>query len=122
MCCGRLAQTSPGLLYRTRGVCVDDVMSHDRPSSWDGELSAPPADSPATPVDEALFAVKTRRPFDPAIRQLGRRDRDILRMLLFEGRTQADVSADLDIEQAEFSLLLRRILDDLHRSGDGDST
>ena len=103
---------------------MDDVTSHDRLSSWDGELSTPLADhladSTATSVDEALVAVRARKPFDPAIRRLGRRDRDILRMLLFEGRTQADVSADLDIEQAEFSLLLRRILDDLRRPA-GDS-
>lgn len=98
-----------------------DFTSHERPSSWDGEPSVSPADNPATSDDDALLAVKTRAPFDPAIRQLGRRDRDILRMLLFEGRTQADVSAELDIERDEFSLLLHRILDDLRRSADGDS-
>lgn len=95
-----------------------DVTSHERPTGWND------ADNPLTEIQAVgdnrdLLAIKSRILLDPAVRQLRRRDRDVLRMVLFESRAQADVGVELGTDQVEFSLLLRRILDDLRHAADG---
>ena len=43
-------------------------------------------------------------------------------MLCYEGLTQADVCVALDVAQSDLSRMLRRIVDDLHRVSDVQST
>ncbi|WP_237111495.1 sigma-70 family RNA polymerase sigma factor [Nocardioides sp. WS12] len=61
-------------------------------------------------------AAEARVLLGPAIRHLPPRDRRILRLRFFEGRTQQEIGDELGVTQMQVSRLLTRILRDLRRA------
>jgi RNA polymerase sigma-B factor len=104
---------------------VDDVLeslSADgcfAPSSLD--VSAPGGDGASLAerlgsTDEELSLAEARLMLGNAVRALGERDRTILRLRFFEGRTQQEIGAEVGVTQMQVSRLLTRILEDLRAS------
>lgn len=84
----------------------------DQSSSTLGDLV--PADT------TELDAAEARVILWPLIRRLPPRDRKILRLRFFEGRTQQEIGDELGVTQMQVSRLLTRILRDLRRAIDHD--
>jgi RNA polymerase sigma-B factor len=61
-------------------------------------------------------AADARVMLGPAIRRLGRRDRDVLRMRFFEGLTQQEIGERLGVTQTQVSRILTRITGELRKS------
>lgn len=88
-----------------------------RPSS----LDAPVGDGTAT-MGELLpdseehdrAAAEARVVLAPVVRELSERDRRILHLRFFEGRTQQEIGEELGVTQMQVSRLLARIMRDLH--------
>ncbi|KRA28074.1 MULTISPECIES: sigma-70 family RNA polymerase sigma factor [unclassified Nocardioides] len=75
------------------------------------------------PADSTDFdAAEARVMLWPVIRRLPPRDRKILRLRFFEGRTQQEIGDELGVTQMQVSRLLTRILRDLRRAIDSDPT
>jgi RNA polymerase sigma-B factor len=86
-------------------------------------LDAPVGDEQAASVgdllqceDEGPRAVDARVILAPAVRDLPERDRRILYLRFFEGRTQREIGDELGVTQMQVSRLLTRILGDLRTS------
>ena len=56
-----------------------------------------------------------------AVRDLGERDRTIVRLRFFEGWTQQQIGEAVGVSQMQVSRLLTRILGDLRLSIDGEA-
>jgi RNA polymerase sigma-B factor len=61
-------------------------------------------------------AADARVMLGPAIRRLGRRDRDVLRMRFFEGLTQQEIGERLGVTQTQVSRILTRITGELRKA------
>ena len=64
-------------------------------------------------LDSTLTTAEERVTLGQAITGLDARSRAILNLRFFEGKTQSEIAAELDISQMHVSRLLRRALDDL---------
>ncbi|HSU02360.1 MAG TPA: sigma-70 family RNA polymerase sigma factor [Nocardioides sp.] len=85
------------------------------PTSLDGPVGA--GESPLGDllggVDPALKSAEARVVLEPVLGRLSRRDRRILQLRFFEGRTQQEIAEDVGLTQAQVSRLLARIFADL---------
>jgi len=109
-------------------VSVDDVIESlaadgcFAPSS----LDAPAADSETGSLAERLGGqddefdrCEARLMLAEAVRDLGERDRTILRLRFFEGWTQQQIGEKVGVTQMQISRLITRILGDLRESIEG---
>lgn len=85
------------------------------PTSLDGPVGS--GESPLGDMlggtDPALKSVEARVVLEPVLGQLTARDRRILHLRFFEGRTQQEIAEDVGLTQAQVSRLLARIFADL---------
>jgi RNA polymerase sigma-B factor len=88
------------------------VLSLDRPAEADVQLTL--ADVVADDDDSRIDQLETVEMLEPALADLGERDRRILQLRYIEGWTQSEIGKDIGVSQMQVSRLLRRILDDLH--------
>lgn len=70
--------------------------------------------------DDELDPVEARVVLRPALRCLSDRDKRILKMRFFEGRTQQEIGNELGVCQMQVSRLLTRILQSLRRHVEGN--
>jgi RNA polymerase sigma-B factor len=61
-------------------------------------------------VDGAMEAAEARAVLRPALQELNERDRRVLHMRFFEGRTQQEIADELGLTQAQVSRVLSRVL------------
>jgi RNA polymerase sigma-B factor len=61
-------------------------------------------------VDEALESAEARVVLGPLLQELSERDRRVVHMRFFEGRSQREIADELGITQAQVSRVLARIL------------
>jgi RNA polymerase sigma-B factor len=85
------------------------TLSLDRHESTGHPLTEVVADDD----DPALDQLETVDILQPLLECLSDRDRLILELRFVEGRTQADIGAEIGVSQMQVSRLLRQILDDL---------
>ncbi|HSV38994.1 MAG TPA: SigB/SigF/SigG family RNA polymerase sigma factor [Nocardioidaceae bacterium] len=107
------------------GVSIDDVLES---LSADGcfapsSLDAPTGDSETGSLSDRLGGedvefdrAEARLILAKAVRDLSERDRTIVRLRFFEGRTQQQIGAEVGVTQMQISRLLNRILGDLRES------
>ncbi|NUR07724.1 MAG: sigma-70 family RNA polymerase sigma factor [Nocardioidaceae bacterium] len=112
------------------GVEVDDVVEaltvNDRgcftPTHYDAPLTNPASGSTDSgrlsdtiPDDgpDDRDAAEARLLLAPAVRSLPERDRIIVRMRFFEGRTQSEIGQEIGVTQMQVSRLITRILNEL---------
>jgi RNA polymerase sigma-B factor len=70
-------------------------------------------------VDGALESAEARVVLGPLLQELGERDRRVVHMRFFEGRSQQEIADDLGVTQAQVSRALARILATLRQKLDG---
>lgn len=103
------------------GASVDDVLEAMESSSayssvpLEGGGSSDDDDAPSVidhyaTEDENLAASDDRIVLEDAIRDFSPREKDVIRMRLFEGMTQVEIAERLGISQVQVSRLLRRTL------------
>ncbi|MET0999815.1 MAG: sigma-70 family RNA polymerase sigma factor [Marmoricola sp.] len=63
--------------------------------------------------DDQQAAAEARVALAPVVRRLGQRDRHILQLRFYEGRTQREIAEDIGVTQMQVSRLLTRIFRDL---------
>jgi RNA polymerase sigma-B factor len=72
-------------------------------------------------ADHEYEVCEARLMLAKAVRELGERDRTIVRLRFFEGWTQQQIGAEVGVTQMQISRLLTRILSDLRESVAGDA-
>lgn len=104
---------------------VEEALSAEgcfRPSSLDSALS-PGADVTIGDFmgedDASQAAAEARVALTPAVRMLSDRDRHILGLRFFEGRTQVEIATEIGVTQTQVSRMLTRILRQLREHLDG---
>lgn len=65
--------------------------------------------------DRRLESIEWMASLEPAVASLTERQRRILHLRFFEGKTQAEIGEEVGVSQMQVSRLLRRMLDDLQR-------
>ena len=112
------------------GVPIDDVLES---LSADGCFAPSSLDAPAVDSDSGSLAERlgdeddeygrceARMMLAKAVRDLGERDRTIVRLRFFEGWTQQQIGEAVGVSQMQVSRLLTRILGDLRLSIDGEA-
>jgi len=109
-------------------VSVDDVIES---LSADGCFAPSSLDAPAVDSETGSLAERLGGPDDEfdrcearlmlskAVRNLGERDRTIVRLRFFEGWTQQQIGEEVGVTQMQISRLITRILGDLRESIEG---
>lgn len=120
---------TPAELAEHVGSPVEDVVealavrSCYVPTSLDkpvgGEHDAPALNELLPGAPDGSAAAEARMLLGPAVRDLGERDRRILRMRFFDDLTQREIAEDVGVTQMQVSRVLTRIFSDL-RSAIGD--
>lgn len=123
------ATTTPEVIADELGLEVDDVVEAlraegcFRPASLDAPLTADGAVSWANGLrdddDGDRMAMEARVVLAPLLRELGERDRTILRLRFVEDRTQQEIGAELGVTQMQVSRLLARIISQLREAATG---
>jgi RNA polymerase sigma-B factor len=100
------------------GAELDDVLEATAVDSCFNPLSldAPTGDSTQTlgetikDLGESFTESEARLLLGPAVRRLGDRDRRVIELRFFQGRTQQEIGEDLGVSQMQVSRILTRVL------------
>ena len=101
---------------------VIEVLSADgcfTPASLDvmvGEVGSPSLGDMLATDDNDIDRADVRMVLAPAVRRLSDRDRRIIELRFFHGRTQEEIGRDIGISQMQVSRVLSRILADLRHN------
>ncbi len=90
--------------------------SLDRPVTGEDDAATVGDLLPQEHVDEALVTVESRTILQPALRRLSERERRIVYLRFFEGRTQVEIAQELGISQANVAKILDRVMRRLRAS------
>ncbi len=89
-------------------------------------LDRPVGDEPKTPLvdlvggqDQVLERTPVRAVLSEAMEDIPERERDIVYMRFYEGKTQQEIADAVGVSQVHVSRLLRRTLEDLRRQVEG---
>lgn len=90
--------------------------SLDRPVTGEDDAATVGDLLPQEHVDDALVTVESRTILQPALRRLSERERRIVYLRFFEGRTQVEIAQELGISQANVAKILDRVMRRLRAS------
>jgi RNA polymerase sigma factor (sigma-70 family) len=112
--------TVGGWLYRSTHFAASDVVRMERrrrvreQEAHTMDLSNTSGSPSVTPTGNGIDWDKVRPTIDAAIAELEERDRDAVSLRFFEGRTFADVGAQLRLTENAARMRVERALDKLH--------